>query len=121
MAMCICNVSYTGGIQHSQLKPGNVYDVLETRFNSKGEKVFLIDGVEGEHNSKCFEKLQNRGFHYLVGNNTPKIGGCMRLVKHENDTREMMSGIVKRVESSVIKGVYRVYTSRAIYEVTPVR
>ena len=45
----------------------------------------------------------------------------MRFVKRKTDVAEFMTGEVKEVEKTKIPGVYKVYTEKCIYEVSPMR
>lgn len=116
--MCLFKVSYIGAKGKQEgLKHGNVYDV-EREIVADGGKIFFeLEGIDGKYDRKDFFKLESRGFYYLNGQKSPKVGDCMRLVKKQSDTNEFMTGEVKDVENTAIRGIYRVCTDKCIYEV----
>lgn len=116
--MCLFKVSYRGrNGKKGNLKYGNVYNV-ERQLCENGKTLFVLQGSEGKYDANDFFVLERKGLHYLNGLKAPKVGGCMRLVKKKNDIAEFMTGEVKEVEKTGIKGLYLVCTEKCMYNVS---
>ncbi len=118
--MCIFKASYIGRGENPSLKVGEIYSVEKAIEKGNGKTMFVLEGISGEHEKTSFHKLERKGFHYLIAENVPKVGNCMRLVRNKRDIQEFVTGEVKIVEPCKIPGVYRAYTAKAIYEVSAI-
>lgn len=114
-------VAYIGGLRECPLRFGEVYKVEKIVAKAYGGTAFVLEGVDGEYDKSLFEKLENKGFHYLISETVPKVGNYMRLTKVKSNMSEFMTGEVRLVEKSAVPGVYIACTEKGIYEVSPIK